>query len=209
MRISDWSSDVCSSDLVAASWLLGRVASPRLQVQMVLIVAGALLVAWLPLHHGRWNDAPAPVTVLDPAFAVLWIVGGVCALGTAFQAKYHRLAALILAGGAGLATCLTFVWFSAPDLARTQLAVEVVTVVLLLSGLRWLPRRIEGSLDPDRHETRARLRRTRDLIIAAGVGTSIAALAYAMLTRLPQQPISSFFIDKALQIGRAHVCTPV
>src|SRR3546814_16513261 len=87
MRISDWSSDVCSSDLVAASWLLGRVASPRLQVQMVLIVAGALLVAWLPLHHGRWNDAPAPVTVIDPAFAVLWIVGGVCALGTAFQAQ--------------------------------------------------------------------------------------------------------------------------
>ncbi|WP_154402938.1 hydrogenase subunit MbhD domain-containing protein, partial [Bordetella pertussis] len=29
-------------------------------------------------------------------------------------------------GGAGLITCLTFVWFSAPDLALTQLAVEVV-----------------------------------------------------------------------------------
>src|SRR5690606_31166793 len=115
--------------------------------------------------------------------------------------KYHRLAALILAGGAGLATCMTFVWFSAPDLALTQLAVEVVTVVLLLSGLRWLPRRIEGSLDGERHETRAQLRRTRDLVIAAAAGTSVAALAYAILTRGPQDTISSFFVDKALPEG--------
>jgi multicomponent K+:H+ antiporter subunit A len=43
----------------------------------------------------------------------------------------------------GLMTCITFVWFSAPDLALTQLVVEVVTTVLILLGLRWLPRRIE------------------------------------------------------------------
>ena len=186
---------------VAAGWLLARISSPRLQVQMVLIVLGALLVAWLPLHRGEWNDAPGPITPLDPAFAVLWIVGAICAVGTAFQAKYHRLAALILAGGAGLATCLTFVWFSAPDLALTQLAVEVVTVVLLLLGLRWLPRRIEGGTDADPHEARARLRRARDVAIAAVAGTSIAALAYAMLTRPPGQTISSFFVDMALPEG--------
>ncbi|WP_262355990.1 hydrogenase subunit MbhD domain-containing protein, partial [Bordetella pertussis] len=56
-------------------------------------------------------------------------------------------ASLTLSGGAGLITCLTFVWFSAPDLA---LAVEVVTVVLLLLGLRWLPRRIQTGGDEDR-----------------------------------------------------------
>jgi multicomponent K+:H+ antiporter subunit A len=43
----------------------------------------------------------------------------------------------------GLMTCVTFVWFSAPDLALTQLAVEVVTTVLILLGLRWLPRVLE------------------------------------------------------------------
>ncbi|MGW8175755.1 MAG: hydrogenase subunit MbhD domain-containing protein [Stenotrophomonas sp.] len=45
-------------------------------------------------------------------------------------------------GGAGLASCLSFVWLSAPDLAVTQLLVEVVTTVLLLLGLRWLPKRL-------------------------------------------------------------------
>jgi len=186
---------------VAANWLLARISSPRLQMQMVLIVVGALLVAWLPLQRGTWSEASAPLTPLDPAFAVLWVVGGICAVGTAFQAKYHRLASLILAGGAGLAVCLTFVWFSAPDLALTQLAVEVVTVVLLLLGLRWLPRRIEGKADGEQTDARARLRRTRDVVIAAVVGTSLAALAYAMLTRPQEQPISEFFVHMALPEG--------
>ena len=70
-----------------------------------------------------------------------WSVAS-CALAAAMQAKFHRLVALILAGGAGLVTCMTFVWFSAPDLALTQLLVEIVTTVLLLLGLRWLPKRL-------------------------------------------------------------------
>ena len=68
---------------------------------------------------------------LDLGLALVWAVGIACAVGAAYQAKYHRLAALILLGGAGLVTCVTFVWFSAPDLALTQLLVETVTTVLL------------------------------------------------------------------------------
>ena len=48
-----------------------------------------------------------------------------------------------MVGGAGLVVALTFAWLSAPDLALTQIAVEVVTMVLFLLGLRWLPRRLE------------------------------------------------------------------
>ena len=73
----------------------------------------------------------------------MWLVGAGCAIGAAWQAKYHRFAALVLLGGAGLVTCMTFAWFSAPDLAVTQLLVEIVTTVLLLLGLRWLPKRDE------------------------------------------------------------------
>lgn len=46
-------------------------------------------------------------------------------------------------GVSGLVTCLAFVWLSAPDLAITQLLVEIVTTVLILLGLRWLPKRFE------------------------------------------------------------------
>src|SRR3546814_14866285 len=53
-----------------------------------------------------------------------------------------RAVSLLLSGGAGLVTALTFAWLSAPDLALTQLPVEVVTLVLILLGLRWLPPRV-------------------------------------------------------------------
>ena len=68
--------------------------------------------------------------------------GGACALGAAMQAKFHRLAALMLPAAPGWSPASRFVWFSAPDLALTQLLVEIVTTVLLLLGLRWLPKRV-------------------------------------------------------------------
>src|SRR5256885_262126 len=68
-------------------------------------------------------------------------------------------------GGAGLCTCLTFLWFSAPDLALTQLVVEVATTVLMLLGLRWMPKRDKSLHIPVLSaELRARSRRMRDLL---------------------------------------------
>jgi multicomponent K+:H+ antiporter subunit A len=99
----------------------------------------------------------------------------------------------------GLVVCITFAWFSAPDLALTQLAVEVVTTVLFLLGLRWLPRRIP--LDDPRTRGRARWRRWRDVVLAALSGSGLAALSYAMLTRSAPQSISPFFLDRALPEG--------
>src|SRR3546814_13031389 len=74
-------------------------------------------------------------------YTTLFRSGGACAIAAAWQAKFHRLVALVLVGAAGLATCISFVWLSAPDLGLTQLLVEIVTLVLLLLCLRWLPQR--------------------------------------------------------------------
>ena len=84
----------------------------RLQWQMLWLVVAALLAGFMPLWvHGlqRGDRLTLP---LSPAFALLWLLGGICAIAAAWQAKYHRLAALTLLGGAGLATCITFLWFS-------------------------------------------------------------------------------------------------
>src|SRR5690606_9417554 len=95
---------------------LGRLTfSRRLQVQMLLIMLVSLGVALMPFMVERYSIGTLPLTPLDPLFAVLWVIGATCAIGTALQAKFHRLAALILLGGAGLVTSLTFAWFSAPD----------------------------------------------------------------------------------------------
>ncbi|HEY6645303.1 monovalent cation/H+ antiporter subunit A [Povalibacter sp.] len=174
--------------------------SRHLQVQLVIIVCVAVGAGWVALHESFTFWGEVPPSRIDPAFALMWFVGAVCAIGAALQAKYHRLAALIMVGGTGLITCLTFAWFSAPDLALTQIAVEVVTLVLILLGLRWLPRRIEID-DPDRRSLRARVRRARDLVIAVIVGTGMASLAFAIMTRPRVPGLSEFFIDRSLPQG--------
>ena len=134
-------------------------------------------------------------------FVILWLLAIACALGAAWQAKYHRLAALTMVSVCGLMTCVTFVWFSAPDLALTQLVVEVVTTVLILLGLRWLPRRIEEVSPLPSSLRKARIRRIRDLLLSTVVGGGMALLAYAMLTRQTPNDISSFYLSRALPEG--------
>ncbi len=183
----------------SARWLLGKLSTTRLQPQLLILVLAALAAGTASLWRGgvTWGDrerVPA-----SPEFALLWLIGCICALAAANQAKFHRLAALIMVGGVGLVTVLTFVWFSAPDLALTQLAVEVVMTVLFLLGLRWLPKRLP--YESPNLAWRVKLRRTRDMAVAVASGAGMAALAYAMMTRPAPQSISPFFIDRALPEG--------
>lgn len=191
--------------LVALSWLGRRglrvLGTTRLQSQMFRMLTVVVVFAIAPLWGTvlDWGDRPR--IPMSPVFAGLWAIGIACALGAAWQAKYHRLAALTLMSGAGLVTCITFVWFSAPDLALTQLTVEVVTTVLILLGLRWLPKRIESNAPELRTDLRARARRARDFTLAAVAGIGMATLSYAMLTRTAPQSISPFFLSRALPEG--------
>ena len=161
------------------------------------------VAALAPLYARGLAVGGAPPGDLDLAFALVWAVGIACALGAAYQAKFHRLAALILLGGAGLVTCISFVWLSAPDLALTQLVVETVTTVLLLLGLRWLPKRIE-QLGPAELGGAIRWHRVRDFAIAVCAGAGLATLAYAVMTRPPPDSISRFFVENAYIAGRRH-----
>ncbi|WP_374522296.1 monovalent cation/H+ antiporter subunit A [Hydrogenophaga sp.] len=178
-----------------------RVAGTRrLQSQLLVLVviAGLAGLASSLIVPLTWGDrARVPAT---PEFALLWAVAGACAIGAAWQAKFHRLAALIMLSVVGLALCITFAWFSAPDLALTQLAVEVVTMVLFLLGLRWMPKRLEQD-DVQARTLRAWLRRRRDLLVAVLIGGGLAALSYALLTRKAPLSISPYFIEHALPLG--------
>ena len=70
---------------------------------------------------------------------------------------------------------MTFVWLSAPDLAVTQLVVEIVTTVLILLGLRWLPKRIRALVEPS--GVLPRLRRVRDLSLAVVAGAGMTVIS--------------------------------
>ena len=190
-------------DQFAAS-VLTWTQSTRLQMQLFIVVTITILVAMLPLLRGPWMQ-PEVITPAEPFFATLWVAGIVCAIGAAARAKYHRPSALLLSGGAGLCTVITFAWLSAPDLALTQLTVEVVTMILILLGLRWLPPRVpvEGEDEtPMRNALFAFLRRSRDFMLATAAGVGFTVIAYAIMTRPRSEgSVSSFFIEQSVPLG--------
>ncbi|MBT1264506.1 monovalent cation/H+ antiporter subunit A [Pseudomonas sp. VS38] len=178
-----------------------RISTKRLQTQLFLLVLAAVIAGLIPMLYSgiSWGDRPKiPGSIV---FVTLWLLAIACALGAAWQAKYHRLAALTMVSVCGMVTCVTFVWFSAPDLALTQLVVEVVTTVLILLGLRWLPRRIEEVSPLPSSLRKARIRRLRDFLLSTVVGGGMALLSYAMLTRQTPNDISSFYLSRALPEG--------
>ncbi|MGE4324023.1 MAG: monovalent cation/H+ antiporter subunit A [Sphingobium sp.] len=173
----------------------------RLQVQLRLLIVTAIVAGALPFISLGYSTGPLPRTLIDPIFAIIWIVGGASAIYAAAQAKFHRLAALMMVGVAGLATCISFIWLSAPDLGLTQLLVETVTLVLLLLGLRWLPVRRPDFWPEGSKPVSVRLRRGGDFLLAAIGGGGVAAIAYAIMTRPPTEGISRFFMENAYPGG--------
>ena len=184
-----------------AKWLENVLGTRRLQPQLQLLFFAALVVGVAPFYVrgiGTRGSAPA---AFDFVFGLLWAVGIACALAAAYQAKFHRLAALILLGGTGLVTCISFVWLSAPDLALTQLAVETVTTVLLLLGLRWLPKRVRESAPATTTLDAIRWYRARDFAIAVAAGSGMTTLAYVVMTSSQPKSIAGFFVENAYTQG--------
>ncbi|WP_291355718.1 hydrogen gas-evolving membrane-bound hydrogenase subunit E, partial [Acinetobacter sp. UBA3106] len=105
---------------------------------------------------------------------------------------HERIKAVLISGAVGLVVTLVFVTLSAPDLALTQITVDVVTTVLLLMSLSLLPQ-----LTP--YESSVS-RRWRDALIAIGSGFGIGWISWLMLTR-DHNSISWFFMQQSLPLG--------
>jgi multicomponent K+:H+ antiporter subunit A len=104
----------------------------------------------------------------------------------------QRLVAVVMVGVVGLIVALIFVKFSAPDLALTQLSVEIVTIVLLLLALYFLPQTSPKEI--------GRLRISRDVLISVISGVGVMILSMAVMTR-DFAPISDFFLTNAVPGG--------
>jgi multicomponent K+:H+ antiporter subunit A len=152
----------------------------------VLAIAAAAAWAFSGGGHLPGNRALLPV---DPLVAVVWAVMLIAALATPFFHR-NRLVALILTGVVGLIIAPLFALFSAPDLALTQISVEVVTILLMLLALNYLPKTTPvESPGP---------RKLFDAAVAGVAGVGIGWLSWAMMTRAPAfEPISHFHLAQS------------
>jgi multicomponent K+:H+ antiporter subunit A len=171
-----------------------RIENGSLQRYAALMVAAAIAVAAWPLLADGGSGLRGGARTLLPATplaAVLWL--GVLATCIALVIGHHqRFRAVVLVGVVGLVTALTFLGFSAPDLALTQLSVEVVSTVLLLMGLALLP-----AVTPRESSTG---RRARDALLAIGGGAGIAWLAWLVMTR-DHDSIAWYFLENTIPKG--------
>jgi multicomponent K+:H+ antiporter subunit A len=110
----------------------------------------------------------------------------IAATAAVVQDARNRLRVLIYVSVIGLVVSLAFVQFSAPDLALTQISVEVVTILLLLLALHLLPK------SPPQLSRPARLWRDGALAVAGGV--LVGGIAWAMLTRDPGPSIAAYHL---------------
>ncbi|MBU0620398.1 MAG: monovalent cation/H+ antiporter subunit A [Gammaproteobacteria bacterium] len=179
-------------NLVAAARLLvDWMDGGSLQRYLALFVAFVLALggwAW-------WSAtvAPLPVVTQAPDAASLVALGMLTVAATGVVLLHrHRLVAIVLTSVIGLFVALTFVRFSAPDLALTQLAVEVVTIVLMLLALYYLP--------PTSPAEDAMPRILRDALLAIAAGVGLGAASYAMLTS-PLDTLSGFYLAQSLPGG--------
>ena len=175
-----------------------RLPYLRLSGMVGWIIVAALTAAAWPLWHAGFGFASAPrlpaVAADTPALVVglaIWMLGLV-ATAVAVWNYRRRLVALIAIGAVGLAVSLAFALLSAPDLALTQLLVEVATVILMMVVLYYLP--------PESPPERARLHQVRDALIAVACGIGITLVVYAVLTR-PFAPIAPYFLERSLTEG--------
>ncbi|MBL8225799.1 MAG: monovalent cation/H+ antiporter subunit A [Chromatiales bacterium] len=152
-----------------------------------LVAAGLALAAW-PLLRAGVGRGPVSLGPAGYVLPVAWLVGLAATAGVVALHR-QRLTALVLAGGVGLVVTLTFGVLSAPDLALTQLLVEVVSIVLLLLALRCLPQTGSREVPDGRHG--------RDLVLAIAAGVGVAALLFAVLTR-PVDSIAGYYLANAV-----------
>lgn len=155
-----------------------------------IIVFTLVLVAMPLLFQGLTTGTriltPAPILAI-----VLWLLlFSACWMMLWFH--HERIKAVLISGAVGLVVTMMFVALSAPDLALTQITVDVVTTVLLLMSLSLLPQ-----LTP--YES-SRSRRWRDALIAIGGGLSIGWIAWLIMTR-DHNSISWFFMQQSIPLG--------
>ncbi|MGF1593019.1 MAG: monovalent cation/H+ antiporter subunit A [Kiloniellaceae bacterium] len=137
-------------------------------VAAVLVVGAA---AFTSGEHAMGLRPPTPATFV-PVLGWLLLIGA-CVTIVAFH--HNRLLTLIVVGVIGLIVSVAFVYLSAPDLALTQISVEVVTVILLLLALNFLPK------ETPRESSSGR--RLRDAGLAGVSGLGVGSLIYLLMSR--------------------------
>jgi NADH:ubiquinone oxidoreductase subunit 5 (subunit L)/multisubunit Na+/H+ antiporter MnhA subunit len=189
-----WNNNTVYYNLLGA---VGRLADRFVGATQGATFAGHLRLLLVPavavgilLGISSW---PSTVTMPNaPALLVgVLLISG--AIGVVLARS--RLTLLIMLGLSGFGSTLAFVLLRAPDLALTQLLIEIVTVILFLSVFHYLPR-----LSPYWRPPRLAL---LDALIALGVAFTVFALLLAVQNPIAPR-LAGYFLENSKVLGGGY-----
>jgi multicomponent K+:H+ antiporter subunit A len=151
----------------------------------------ALAAGALPFLRSGDAGPIGPMTPVGPIVIAIVAMAALFAIAAAVAYR-QRLVALLLIGAVGLVVAWIFVYLSAPDLALTQLLVELVTVILMMLALRWLPQASPPEISA--------ARRFVHLAVSLAAGAGVALIALSLMTR-PFDSIAPYFLSNAVPLG--------
>lgn len=135
-------------------------------------------------------EASTSVRVYEGLFFLLIMV----AIGAGIRAK-SRIAVVATLGVVGNGVALIFLFYGAPDLAMTQLAVETLTVLLFVLAIYRLPIIKEYS---------GKQVRIRDGLVAAGFGIIMTTLILVVISSALPSNLTNFFTEYSLPKGKGR-----
>lgn len=153
---------------------------------LLTIIVFTSLLLWFQVYVTRGWDLPTTLS-----FSPFYISGliGIIIISTIYSAiSKSRIVTIISMGVAGYGISLIFLYYSAIDLAITQIIVETLTVVMFVIVLQKLPRFAKLS---------SKATKIRDLIIALVFGSVMTVLALKAIQVDFNHPISDFFVENS------------
>ncbi|TYP63026.1 multisubunit sodium/proton antiporter MrpA subunit [Stutzerimonas stutzeri] len=176
-----------------AAWQTNLIQTGSLQRYMAVMFATfVVMVGGSYLIKGAFQGVPGlPAEGVHP---IQWTVLGLIVAGAILTVWTHsRMTAIAGMGASGIGVSLIFIMFSAPDVAITQLLVEVLVVVLVSVVMLRLP------YLPRRSKTRFR---TGHAVIAGGAGLVTTFLLMSVMATDFDRRLTSFF--EAASYPEAH-----
>jgi NADH:ubiquinone oxidoreductase subunit 5 (subunit L)/multisubunit Na+/H+ antiporter MnhA subunit/multisubunit Na+/H+ antiporter MnhB subunit len=199
-------------------WLFGLVQTGNVRTYIAVIsLAMVGLIAWSmglrPTNaapdHLSWPDGAhlEPFADLMPGYLITFLV---CVSAILMPLVKERAGRVLVLGTVGFCVAAVFYLYHAPDLALTQISIEIVSLVLFLLVLSLIPRTVEA-------RQRAVLPR---LVIAASVGvvmfwiTLVSSVGprpvkpYGNRDGRPFTALGEFFLrnsDKGVDVEGLHI----
>src|SRR5690625_3050864 len=174
------------SHRITDGYMTGYIRNYLVYIFGFFTVMGILTVMNTGLRIDFGNFAP--VGIQEAVLTLIVLIATAVILITR-----SRMVSIIMLGTIGFSMALFFVFFRAPDLALTQLAIETVTTSLFLVCFYHLPKK-------SRHEERMRFKFT-NFIVSFGVAVFVILIGLSAFSERLFESISEYHIENVYDLA--------